>query len=116
MHSAVGDPTSLRGDGPLTASSCFMSDLNRWIEQLRRCQPLKEHEVKDLCEKALEILVEESNVQRVDAPITICKTLPTLHTLFWKTLCLASRARTVTSIVAADAFGGSPTELLRTLL
>ena len=50
-----------------------MSDLDKWIEQLKRCQPLKEHEVKDLCENALEILVEESNVQRVDAPITICE-------------------------------------------
>ena len=50
-----------------------MSDLDRWIEQLRECKPLKEPEVKQLCEKALEILVEESNVQRVDAPVTICE-------------------------------------------
>lgn len=49
-----------------------MSTLDKWIEQLKRCEPLKEAEVKDLCEKALEILVEESNVQQVDAPITIC--------------------------------------------
>lgn len=48
------------------------SDLDRWIEQLKRCEPLKESEVKILCEKAIEILVEESNVQRVDAPVTIC--------------------------------------------
>lgn len=53
-----------------------MADLDRWIEQLKGCKPLKESEVKDLCEKALEILVEESNVQRVDAPITICEFLP----------------------------------------
>jgi len=52
-----------------------MSDLDKWIEQLRRCEPLAEKDVKVLCEKALEILVEESNVQRVDAPVTIC-TLP----------------------------------------
>ena len=50
-----------------------MSDLDRWIEQLRRCEPLAEKDVKSLCEKALEILVEESNVQRVDAPVTICE-------------------------------------------
>eukprot|EP00250_Pteridium_aquilinum_P005760 c15811_g1_i1 orf=188-1102(+) len=49
-----------------------MSDLDRQIEQLRRCEPLKESEVKALCLKAMEILVEESNVQRVDAPVTIC--------------------------------------------
>lgn len=49
------------------------SDLDRWIEQLKRCEPLKELEVKQLCQKALEILVEESNVQRVDAPVTVCE-------------------------------------------
>ena len=49
------------------------SDLDKWIEQLKNCETLKESEVKALCEKALEILVEEGNVQRVDAPVTICK-------------------------------------------
>lgn len=49
------------------------SELDGWINQLKRCQPLKENEVKQLCNKALEILVEESNVQRVDAPVTICE-------------------------------------------
>ncbi len=29
--------------------------------------------MKQLCEKAVEILVEEANVQRVDAPVTICE-------------------------------------------
>ncbi len=48
------------------------SELDRWIEQLKRCEPLKETEVKTLCQKALEVLVEESNVQRVDAPVTVC--------------------------------------------
>lgn len=49
------------------------SELDRWIEQLKRCEPLKEGEVKVLCQKALEVLVEESNVQRVDAPVTVCE-------------------------------------------
>lgn len=48
-----------------------MSDLDRQIEQLKNCEPLKESEVKALCLKAMEILVEESNVQRVDAPVTV---------------------------------------------
>lgn len=48
-----------------------MSDLDQQIEQLKRCEPLKEAEVKALCLKAMEILVEESNVQRVDAPVTV---------------------------------------------
>lgn len=52
-----------------------MSELDRWIEQLKQCEPLAEKDVKVLCEKAREVLVEESNVQRVDAPVTICESL-----------------------------------------
>ena len=48
-----------------------MSDLDRQIEQLRRCEYLKESEVKALCMRAQEILIDESNVQRVDAPLTV---------------------------------------------
>ncbi|CDQ70943.1 unnamed protein product [Oncorhynchus mykiss] len=48
-----------------------ISDLDRQIEQLRRCELIKENEVKALCAKAREILVEESNVQRVDSPVTV---------------------------------------------
>ena len=43
----------------------------RQIEQLRRCEIIKESEVKALCAKAREILVEEGNVQRVDSPVTV---------------------------------------------
>ena len=52
----------------------MMSDLDRQIEQLRRCEVIKESEVKILCAKAREILVEESNVQRVDSPVTVSTT------------------------------------------
>ncbi len=47
------------------------SDLDQIIEQLLRCEIIKEKEVKELCNKAREILLEESNVQRVDAPVTV---------------------------------------------
>jgi hypothetical protein len=47
------------------------SDLDKWIEQLRNCEIIKESEVKALCNKAKEILIEEENVQRVDAPVTV---------------------------------------------
>jgi serine/threonine-protein phosphatase 4 catalytic subunit len=53
------------------------SDLDKQIEQLRRCETIKESEVKALCAKAREILVEESNVQRVDAPVTVCHSVLT---------------------------------------
>lgn len=55
------------------------SEMDRWIETLKRCEPLKEHEVKVLCQKALEVLVEESNVQRVDAPVTVCESRAGAH-------------------------------------
>ena len=53
-----------------------MSDLDRQIEVLRRCEVIKESEVKALCSKAREILVEESNVQRVDSPVTVSYLMP----------------------------------------
>jgi len=40
-------------------------DVNQWIEQLQKCEHIKESEVKALCAKAQEILQEESNVQVV---------------------------------------------------
>ena len=47
-------------------------DLDKCIAQLKECETLTENEVLELCDLAKEILVEESNVQRVDAPVTIC--------------------------------------------
>lgn len=45
--------------------------LNRQIEQLRRCEYISEPQVKELCLKAREILIEEANVQWVDSPVTV---------------------------------------------
>jgi len=53
-------------------STVSTSDLDRQIGQLWKCQVIKESEVKALCNKAREILIEESNVQKVDAPVTVC--------------------------------------------
>lgn len=41
------------------------------IEQLTRCEPISEEQVKKLCFKAREILIEEANVQPVDSPVTV---------------------------------------------
>ncbi|KAL1955201.1 hypothetical protein VTO42DRAFT_8913 [Malbranchea cinnamomea] len=49
-----------------------MSDLDKAIAQLRACRPIPEHEVRELCYKARELLIEEGNVVTVDAPVTIC--------------------------------------------
>ena len=37
-----------------------------------KCRPLSETQVRALCNKAKEVLVKESNVQPVKAPVTIC--------------------------------------------
>lgn len=52
--------------------SSSSSDLDHQIEQLRRCETIKESEVRILCAKARELLANEGNVQRVETPITIC--------------------------------------------
>jgi hypothetical protein len=43
----------------------------RQIAQLRECKPLSEAQVRQLCLKAKEIIIEESNVQHVDSPVTV---------------------------------------------
>ncbi len=48
------------------------ASLDTQIEQLMKCQPLPENEVKALCDKAREILIDESNVQPVKCPVTVC--------------------------------------------
>ena len=48
-----------------------VSNLDEQIERLKKCEYLKESEVKGICDKAREILIDESNVQRVDAPVTV---------------------------------------------
>jgi serine/threonine-protein phosphatase 4 catalytic subunit len=57
------------GNSPMSGggNSC----LDEQIERLKRCEYLREGEVKALCLRAREILVDESNVQRVDAPVTV---------------------------------------------
>ncbi|KAH0848476.1 hypothetical protein AYO21_00743 [Fonsecaea monophora] len=49
-----------------------MSDLDKAIAQLRACRPIPEPQVRELCYKARELLIEEGNVVCVDAPVTIC--------------------------------------------
>lgn len=46
-------------------------DINQWIEQLKKCEYIKESEVKALCNRAKEILINESNVQNIESPVTV---------------------------------------------
>ena len=52
-------------------SPLVIHTLQSQIEQLIQCTPISEEQVKRLCIKAREILVEEGNVQVVDAPVTV---------------------------------------------
>ena len=45
--------------------------MDKWIDQLKKCEYIKESEVKALCTRAKEILLEESNVQNVESPVTV---------------------------------------------
>jgi len=49
-----------------------MSKADGWLEKLRKCEHLTENELKELCDVVKDILMEESNVQPVDAPVTVC--------------------------------------------
>jgi len=46
--------------------------LDGWIESLMACKQLSEDDVRRLCEKAREVLQDESNVQPVKCPVTVC--------------------------------------------
>lgn len=46
--------------------------LDGWIENLMACKQLSESDVQRLCEKAREVLQDESNVQPVKCPVTVC--------------------------------------------
>jgi len=46
--------------------------LDGWIESLMSCKQLVEADVQRLCEKAREVLQDESNVQPVKCPVTVC--------------------------------------------
>ena len=53
-------------------SSAEVPNFDKYVSQLYECKPLPEQDVKILLEKAKEILIEESNVQPVRAPVMIC--------------------------------------------
>ncbi|KAI0315217.1 Metallo-dependent phosphatase [Amylostereum chailletii] len=55
-------------------------DPDQWIAQLMRCEHLSEPDMKTLCNRVRTLLMEESNIQPVSAPVTICGDI---HGQFW---------------------------------
>ncbi|XP_013104804.1 serine/threonine-protein phosphatase 6 catalytic subunit [Stomoxys calcitrans] len=49
-----------------------MADLDKWIELVKDCRYLPENDLKKLCDIVCEILLEESNIQPVSTPVTVC--------------------------------------------
>lgn len=47
-------------------------DIDAWLEKVKGGGILPERDLRLLCEKIKELLIEESNVQPVRAPVTIC--------------------------------------------
>ena len=47
-------------------------DIDQWLDTIREGTILPERDLRILCEKVKEILMEESNIQPVQAPVTIC--------------------------------------------
>lgn len=58
-------------------------DLDAAIATLRQCKYLPEQEIKQLCDLVKSLLLEESNIQPVCSPVTICGDI---HGQFWDLL------------------------------
>lgn len=67
-------------------------DPDQWIAQLMRCEHLPEPDMKVLCDRVRTILVEESNIQPVSSPVTICGDI---HGQFWDLLELLRKGGSV---------------------
>ncbi|OAA55809.1 tor signaling pathway phosphatase [Niveomyces insectorum RCEF 264] len=93
--------------------------LDEWLEEAKQCHYLPEPVMKQLCEMVKEVLMEESNIQPVSTPVTICGDI---HGQFYDLLELFRVAggmpgetnvkapRTMTAVISSDDLE-PPTEI-----
>ncbi|KAL2005203.1 hypothetical protein VTN00DRAFT_3053 [Thermoascus crustaceus] len=55
-----------------TTNTHSVGMLDTWIENLMNCKLLAEEDVRQLCNKAKEVVKDESNVHPVKCPVTVC--------------------------------------------
>eukprot|EP01126_Amoeba_proteus_P036626 TRINITY_DN3739_c0_g1_i7.p1 TRINITY_DN3739_c0_g1~~TRINITY_DN3739_c0_g1_i7.p1 ORF type:complete len:163 (-),score=28.97 TRINITY_DN3739_c0_g1_i7:245-733(-) len=58
-------------------------ELERWLSTVRQCKFLNEDDMKALCDRAQQILMEEANVHPVSTPVSVCGDI---HGQFWDLL------------------------------
>ncbi|GMM29519.1 phosphoprotein phosphatase PP4 catalytic subunit [Martiniozyma asiatica (nom. inval.)] len=49
-----------------------MLNLDQIIEDVKKCKIIPENDIQELCFLSQEILIQESNIQLIDTPITVC--------------------------------------------
>ena len=47
-------------------------NVDKWVELTAECKYLPENELKQLCDLVCDLLLEESNIQPVSSPVTVC--------------------------------------------
>ncbi|KAI9807031.1 MAG: sporulation-induced protein [Sarcosagium campestre] len=66
----MASPDPIPHPGPARISKGGGPD--EWLEQAKMCKYLPENDMKKLCEIVKECLMEESNIQPVRTPVTVC--------------------------------------------
>ncbi|CAG2065226.1 unnamed protein product [Timema podura] len=68
--------TPIPGISPLGAPQLElyfkMADIDKWIDIAKECKYLPENDLKKLCDMVCDLLLEESNIQPVSTPVTVC--------------------------------------------
>lgn len=64
--------SSFSNSSHLLVVKMLAESLDEWIEIIRTCKYLPEHELSKLCDYVSDLLIEECNVQPVSTPVTVC--------------------------------------------